>query len=286
MSSQKSPLVVIIGAGGIGAAIAQRIGSEKLLLLADYSQAVLDAASQSLKEHGHSIQTHPVDVTDPSSIQLLVDYASSLGPIHTVVHTAGVSPSIALASNIYSVNLLGAFLVIEAFQKVMTPGASLLCIASMAGHLHPMPSTDEEYFAKSPAAKVLETPSIDTETDSPEKAYGLSKRANILRVKASANAYGERGARINSISPGIISTELGQKELSSPHGAFIKQTIEACPAHRVGTAEDIAEAAAFLTGTGASFITGTDLLVDGGASGLMMEAIKQHMQQAAADASS
>lgn len=283
MSSQKSPLVVIIGAGGIGAAIAQRIGSEKLLLLADYSQSVLDTASQSLKEHGHSIQTHSVDVTDPSSVQALADYASSLGPIRTVVHTAGVSPSTATASKIYDVNLLGAFLVIESFQKVMSPGSSLLCIASMAGHLHTMPGSDEGYFAKTSASKALESSSIDKDTDSPEKAYGLSKRANILRVKASANAYGERGARINSISPGIISTELGQKELSSPHGAFIKQTIDACPAHRVGTVEDVAEAAAFLTGPGASFITGTDLLVDGGASGLMMEAIKQQMHQTAAD---
>lgn len=286
MSAQKSPLVVVIGAGGIGAAIAQRIGGEKIVLLADYSQAVLDTACKSLKEHRYSVRTHPVDVTDPSSIQALVDYASPLGPIHTVVHTAGVSPSIAPASKIYSANLLGAFLVIEAFQKVMAPGSSLLCVASMAGHLHPMSSADEEYFAKAPASKALETSSINMNTDSPEKAYGLSKRANIIRVKASANAYGERGARINSISPGIISTELGQKELSSPHGAFIKQTIEACPAHRVGTAEDVAEAAAFLTGPGASFITGTDLLVDGGASGLMMEAIKQQMQQATEDASS
>ncbi|CAK3856313.1 Hypothetical predicted protein [Lecanosticta acicola] len=283
MSAATPLIIVIIGVGGIGSAIAQRIGSGRLLLLADSSQANLDEASTHLELRGHRTKTQAVDISNASSLEKLANFASSLGHIHTVIHAAGVSPVASSAAQIYTIDLVGTANVIDAFQPVMTPGSSLLCVASMAGHLVDLPPAEQSHLSTAPTSRLVECPSIDANSDDSSKAYSISKLANILRVRASARSYGEKGARINSISPGIISTALGREELAGETGAFIRRTIETCPARRIGTVDDVAEAAAFMTGPNASFMTGTDLLIDGGASGIMKEAIEQRRRAAAAE---
>jgi NAD(P)-dependent dehydrogenase (short-subunit alcohol dehydrogenase family) len=205
-----------------------------------------------------------VDVSDRGSVDKLATAAGSVGRVDAVIHTAGVSPVTATARQIYQVDLLGTAHVIDAFLPVASPGTSLVCVASMAGHFASLPAELERHLATAPSGQLLEHEGIDLDAD-PGTAYVVAKRGNQLRVQAGAHAWGRAGARLNTISPGVISTPMGQAELQGPMGAFIQSMIEESGARRVGTPDDIAAAAAFLTGPDSSFITGNDILVDGGA---------------------
>lgn len=265
MPEQAPPVVVIIGAGGMGTAVAQRIGSGKHVLLADFSEQSLEATSSLLKTGGHQVSTQRVDVSDANSVSQLASFAKELGNLDSIVHTAGLSPTMASTAHIYAVDLVGTAHVIDAFLPVVSRGTSLICIASMAGHMSDLTPESEKFLATAEADQLLSCPAINPDSDDVGIAYTRSKRGNILRVQAFASAYGAKGARINSISPGVISTAMGEKEMSSgENGEIMKGIVAAAPAGRVGTASDIAEAVAFLAGSGASYITGTDLLVDGG----------------------
>lgn len=206
----KPRAAVIIGVGGMGLAIAKRIGPGRHLILADYSKDLLESASKQLEDDGHTVQCHHVDVADTSSVQRVAAGASSVGHIETIVHTAGLSPVQAPAKRIYDVDLLGTANVIEAFAEILTPGGSMVCISSMAGHSFQtkLSSEDEEHLARAPADKLVSHPILQEsgKEASPFYAYGLSKRANHLRVQAAARQYGKRHCRINSISPGTLLT--------------------------------------------------------------------------------
>jgi NAD(P)-dependent dehydrogenase (short-subunit alcohol dehydrogenase family) len=268
-------VVVIIGCGGMGVVIARRLGSGCSILLADASPGQLENATSTLRQEGYTVDGTETDVSSLNAVKELAKRASHIGPIKTIVHTAGLSPIQALPERIYQVDLLGTANVIDAFLEVATAGTSLVVIASMAGHtIQEALATDfEQHLATSPAETLLSHPELDTnvyEANTPEarkaspRAYGISKRANILRVQASAAAFGAKGARINSVSPGVISTVMGQRELDGPYGQHIRKIIDDSPAGRIGTAGDVVNAVAFLASDEASFITGTDLLVDGG----------------------
>jgi len=183
-----------------------------------------------------------------------------------MAHTAGLSPSQASAESILAVDLLGTALVLQEFGEVIAPGGAGVVIASMAGHILPPLSAEQEHSLAHTAAHKL----LTLDFVSPQRitesgiAYGIAKQANHIRISAASAQWGRRGARINSISPGIISTPMGQQELASPVGDGMRAMIAASATGRLGTPEDIALAAAFLLGPDASFITGTDLLVDGG----------------------
>jgi NAD(P)-dependent dehydrogenase (short-subunit alcohol dehydrogenase family) len=264
MNDVPASALVVIGAGGMGLAVARRLASGRRLLLADYSEASLEAALTALRGEGHSAEGHPVDVSDRGSVDKLATAAGSVGRVDAVIHTAGVSPVTATARQIYQVDLLGTAHVIDAFLPVASPGTSLVCVASMAGHFASLPADLEWHLATAPAGELLTHEGIDLDAD-PGTAYVVAKRGNQLRVQAAAHAWGRVGARLNTISPGVISTPMGQAELQGPMGAFIQSMIEESGARRVGTPDDIAAAAAFLTGPDSSFITGNDILVDGGA---------------------
>jgi NAD(P)-dependent dehydrogenase (short-subunit alcohol dehydrogenase family) len=263
MSDSASALVVI-GAGGMGLAVARRLAGGRRLLLADNSEASLETALTALRGEGHLAEGHAVDVSDRASVDKLASAAGSAGRVDAVIHTAGVSPVTATARQIYQVDLLGTAHVIDAFLAVASPGTSLVCVASMAGHFASLPAELERHLATAPSGQLLEHEGIDLDAD-PGTAYVVAKRGNQLRVQAAAHAWGRVGARLNTISPGVISTPMGQAELQGPMGAFIQSMIEESGARRVGTPDDIAAAAAFLTGPDSSFITGNDILVDGGA---------------------
>ena len=155
--------------------------------------------------------------------------------------------------------------VIEAFESVVSPGTSLVCISSMAGYQGPPFSPSlEKHFATAPVSQLLSHPEISHEIPG-GYGYCVAKRANHLRVQAASLAYGLKGARINSISPGVISTPMGVAELQGENGAQVKALIDTCGAKRVGTPDDIANVVAFLGSPESSYITGNDILVDGGA---------------------
>jgi NAD(P)-dependent dehydrogenase (short-subunit alcohol dehydrogenase family) len=259
-------VLVVVGAGGMGRAIARRQGSGKTVLLADFDEATLAAAAGALAGDGHTVTTQQVDVSSTESVSALAKTAAGLGHVTQVVHTAGLSPVQASAAAILKVDLLGAALALEEFGRVIAAGGAGVVISSMAGHMTaPLAAEQEAALARTPAGELLQLPfaSPDVVTD-PGLAYGLAKRANHLRVQSASIAWGERGARINSISPGVISTPMGQQELESASGQVMRAMIEASATGRLGTPDDIAAATAFLLGPESSFITGTDLLVDGG----------------------
>jgi len=258
-------VVVVTGSGSMGLAVARRIAAGRLVLLADASEAALDTGLTTLLGEGHAVEGHLVDVSDAASVRKLAASAAACGRIDAVVHTAGVSPVTASARLIYDVDLLGTAHVIDAFLAAASPGLSLVCIASMAGHFASLSKDLEQHLATAPTDQLLHHPDIDLEASDGANAYITAKRGNHLRVQAAAQAWGRKGARLNTLSPGVTATPMGLQELEGPMGPFIQAMIDASGTGRVGTPADIAAVAAFLTGSDASFITGNDILVDGGA---------------------
>jgi NAD(P)-dependent dehydrogenase (short-subunit alcohol dehydrogenase family) len=259
-------VLVVIGVGGMGRAIARREGAGKALLLADHDSDALRAVADDLRGDCHHVTTRQVDVAERESVAELARAATELGTVTQVAHTAGLSPVQATAEAILRVDLLGVALVLEEFGRVIARGGAGVVIASMAGYLAaPLTAEQENALADTPADDLLRLPFADPSTvTNPGAAYGIAKRGNQVRVRGACTHWGERGARVNSISPGVISTPMGRQELASASGGIMRAMVDASATRRVGTPEDIAAATAFLLGPDSTFITGTDLLVDGG----------------------
>lgn len=260
----KKEVVVVIGAGGIGIAIARRQGFGRTILLSDWNETTLAAAAQSLREASYSVDTAKVDVASRASVHALAATAANVGSVVQVVNTAGLSPNMADAEQVLRVDLYGAAVVFEEFEPVIAPGGAGLVISSMAGHMQtPLQPEEEHALAYLPADELLNLPLLKAVPDS-MAAYILAKRANHLRVQAAAMSWGAKRARVNSLSPGIILTPLALHELNSPIGDGYRAMVAASPARRMAPPEEIAIAASYLLGSDADFITGSDLLIDGG----------------------
>ncbi|HLS77091.1 MAG TPA: SDR family oxidoreductase [Nocardia sp.] len=262
-----SDVLVVIGIGGMGVAIARRLGPGRPVLLADFDDTALHAAADRLRGDGYDVYTQQVDVSDAEAVAALAARAAELGPVTSLAHTAGLSPTQASAAAILGVDLAGVAHVLDEFGKIIAPGGAGVVIASMAGSLTAgaLPAEMETALARTPTAELLDLPFLQ-EDAVPDAgvAYAFAKRGNQLRVQTASLAWGARGARVNSISPGVISTPMGRQELAGDSGANMRAMIAGSGTGRVGTPADIAAAVAFLLGPEASFITGTDLLVDGG----------------------
>lgn len=257
-------VVVVVGVGGMGEVIARRQGTGRKLLVADFNEKTLAALASSLSVDGYDVSTQHVDVGAPESVAALAQTADAAGPVIEVVHTAGLSPVQASRDDILRVDLCGVALVLEAFGKIIAANGAGVVISSMSGHMFPeVPPDQQKEFAVGPIDRLLTLPAV-REVTHPGLAYALAKQANRFRVKAESIRWGERGARLNSVSPGIISTPQGRLELDSNHGKHMRAWIDISGTHRIGTPSDIAHAVAFLLSREASFITGADLLVDGG----------------------
>jgi NAD(P)-dependent dehydrogenase (short-subunit alcohol dehydrogenase family) len=259
-------VIVVIGAGSIGQAIARRVSAGKHVLLADLRRENADAAAKVLNEAGFEVTTATVDVASRPSVQALVETATAIGTVTGVIHAAGVSPSQATPDVILHVDLYGTALVLEAFGDVIAPGGSCVVIASMSGHRLPalMPEQDRA-LAMTPADDLLALPMLQPDqVRDPLHAYQVSKRCNSLRVMAEAVRWGKRGARVNTISPGIIITPLAKDELTGPRGPGYRRMIDLCPAGRAGTPDEVGTVGALLMGAEGAFITGSDILMDGG----------------------
>jgi NAD(P)-dependent dehydrogenase (short-subunit alcohol dehydrogenase family) len=259
-------VIVVVGAGQIGQAIARRIGAGKHVLLASLRQDEADAAAAAFFNAGFDARATTVDVSSRESVSELLGKARKLGAITGLIHAAGVSPSQAPIEAILRVDLYGTALVLELFGEAMAPGGAGFVIASQSGHRLPALTPEQDKaLAMTPTEELL---GIDFVQPSQVKdtlhAYQLSKRGNSLRVMAEAVQWGRRGARLNTISPGIIITPLANDELSGPRGAGYRRMIKGCPVGRAGTPDEVGQLAALLMGPDGGFITGSDFLMDGG----------------------
>lgn len=243
------------------------MGSGRNIFLADYSRAMLDKAEQSLRSEGHTVSSISMDVSSYGAVHKAAQAAAALGPIDAIVHTAGVAPGASNSRQIFEIDLLGTANVLDAFLPVVSHGTSLVCIASMAGSMIPISLNLEKHFATAPRDQLLQHKDIDLsgEGAAAGMAYAVAKRGNQLRVQAAAVTYGRKGARVNSVSPGVILTRLAQAQLDALGGESMRAMIAMSAMKRIGTPGDIANAVAFLCSRESSFISGVDLLVDGGA---------------------
>jgi NAD(P)-dependent dehydrogenase (short-subunit alcohol dehydrogenase family) len=259
-------VTVVIGAGSIGQAIARRVSSGKHVLLADLKKENADAAAKVLSEAGFEVSTTVVDISSRESVHALVEAATAIGDVTGVVHAAGVSPSQAPPAVILKVDLYGTAVILEEFGEVIAPGGSCVVIASMSGHRLPALTADQDrLLATTPTDELLDLEMLlpDKVTD-PLNAYQISKRGNALRVKAESVRWGKWGARVNTMSPGIVITPLAKDELTGPRGESYRRMIDLSPVGRAGTPDEMASLAALLMGPDGAFITGSDFLIDGG----------------------
>jgi NAD(P)-dependent dehydrogenase (short-subunit alcohol dehydrogenase family) len=259
-------VTVVVGAGSIGQAIARRVTAGKHVVLADLRQDASDVAAKTLRDAGFDVSAETVDVSSRASVHSLVEAATAIGDVSGVVHAAGVSPTQASPATILKVDLYGTALLLEEFGAVITRGGAGVVIASQSGHrLPPLTVEENTALATTPVEELLALPMLqpDQVKDSLH-AYQLAKRGNSLRVMAEAVRWGKRGARLNTISPGIIMTPLARDELTGPRGPGYRRMIEVSPAGRAGTPDEVGTVAALLMGPDGAFITGSDFLMDGG----------------------
>ena len=264
MTATTREVVVVTGAGGMGEAIARRLGAGRAVVLADASEAQLGAARRRVEEAGHDVHAVRVDVSSASDVEALARTAASLGTLRCVVHTAGVSPVQATPEQIVAVDVIGTALVLDAFEPLVQAGTVAVCVASMAGTMTALEPDALRLLATTPTNALDKLALLDPTTMDPGAAYGIAKRANQVRVEAASVTWGRRGGRVVSLSPGIIATPMGHAELAGPFGDVMRSMIDMSGARRVGTPDDIAGVVEFLVSPAASFITGADVLVDGG----------------------
>jgi NAD(P)-dependent dehydrogenase (short-subunit alcohol dehydrogenase family) len=259
-------VVVVIGAGSIGQAIARRVGAGKRIVLSDLRMENADSAAEVMRNAGFDVTTEVIDVSSRDSVHELVDAALELGDVTGVIHAAGVSPSQASPAAILSVDLYGTALVLEEFGNVIAAGGSCVVIASQSGHrLGALTPEQDAALATTPADELLALPmlQLDQVADSLH-AYQLAKRGNSLRVMAEAVRWAKRGARVNTISPGIIITPLANDELTGPRGEGYRRMLELSPVGRAGTPDEVGTVGELPMSPAGNFITGSDFLMDGG----------------------
>ena len=255
---------VLVGAGSIGLAIARRVGVGKITVLADYSLDNAQRAAKTMEDAGFETRTIRTDLGSKEDILDLVKFATGLGPVKYLINAAGVSPSQAPVEKILQVDLYGTSVLMEEFGKVIAEGGSGVFISSQSGHRLPALSLEEnEALATAPVDDLLKLPFIAAITDT-LKAYQYSKRCNVLRAAGEACKWGKRGATINTISPGIIITPLANDELHGPRKDGYLKMIAGAPAKRAGTPDEVGDLAEFLMSSRGRFISGTDILIDGG----------------------
>lgn len=260
-------VMILTGAGQIGMAIARRMGYGMKIVIGDKKMENAAGIARIMVNAGFDAAAVEMDLSSRDSILNLIAEAQKYGAISMLVNAAGVSPSQAPVEAILKVDLYGTAVLLEEVGKVIKEGGTGVTISSQSGYRMPALSAGaDEQLATTPteellALEILQPGNIrDT-----LHAYQMAKRCNVKRVMAEAVKWGERGARINSISPGIVVTPLAIDEFNGPRGDFYKNMFAKCPAGRPGTADEIANVAELLMSEKGAFITGADFLIDGGA---------------------
>ena len=260
-------VMILTGAGQIGMAIARRMGYGMKIVIGDKKMENAQTISLTMNEAGFDTVAVEMDLSSRESIQAIIAEAQKYGPITMLVNAAGVSPSPAPIEAILKVDLYGTAVLLEEVGKVIAPGGVGVTISSQSGHRMPAltPEQDEQ-LACTPTEELLKLDILQPENIRDTlHAYQMAKRCNEKRVMAESVKWGEKGARVNSISPGIIVTPLALDEFNGPRGDFYKNMFAKCPAGRPGTADEVANVAELLMSDKGAFITGADFLIDGGA---------------------
>lgn len=260
-------IIVLTGAGQIGMAIARRIGHGKKIFVADWKLENAAAIAKTMEEAGFDVVPFKVDISSRQSVLQLIEAAQKEGEIAMFINAAGVSPSQAPIEQILKVDLYGTAVLLEEFGKVIKVGGTGVTISSQSGHRMPaLTAEEDELLATTPTDELLNLNLLKVENIKDTlHAYQMAKRCNVKKVMAEAVKWGEKGARINSISPGIIITPLALDEINGPRGDFYKNMFAKSPAGRPGTADEVANVAELLLSDKGAFITGADFLIDGGA---------------------
>lgn len=263
----KQDVMILTGAGQIGMAIARRMGYGKKIVVGDKKRENAEEIARVMNNAGFDVVPVEMDLSSRESILNLIGEARKYGEIAMLINAAGVSPSQASIETILKVDLYGTAVLLEEVGKVIKEGGVGVTISSQSGHRMPALTVDEdEQLATTPTEKLLSLDILQPQNIKDTlHAYQMAKRCNVKRVMAEAVKWGERGARINSISPGIIVTPLALDEFNGPRGGFYKNMFAKCPAGRPGTADEIANVAELLMSDRGAFITGSDFLVDGSA---------------------
>ena len=263
----KKDVMILTGAGQIGMAIARRMGYGKKIVIGDKNPDNAQAVAKIMNDAGYDADAVEMDLSSRESIKNLIVKAQEYGDITMLVNAAGVSPSQAPVEAILKVDLYGTAVLLEEVGKVIREGGVGVTISSQSGHRMPALTPEEdEQLACAPAEELLKLDILQPENIRDTlHAYQMAKRCNVKRVMAEAVKWGERGARVNSISPGIIVTPLAIDEFNGPRGEFYKNMFAKCPAGRPGTADEVANVAELLMSGRGAFITGSDFLIDGGA---------------------
>ena len=263
--NNEKQVVALLGAGSMGTAIVRRIGAGKKILLGDISEKALERVGNDFRRCGYDVETLVVNALHKESVDAFAQKAAALGPVMNFIDTAGASPNQANPEHIVDLDMLGTGYAVDAFGKVMAAGGAGLIISSQAAYMYPIPNEVEVQLVRTPTEQLKDVPFIrEVAMQNSGFAYMIAKRMNHLQAqRAAATTWRQRRARINTISPGVIVTPLAYDEFNA-NGEGYQRMIDASAAQRTGTSDEIAEAAAFLLGEHAKFITGTDLLIDGG----------------------
>ena len=258
--------MILTGAGQIGMAIARRMGYGKIVI-GDKKPENARAIAKIMNDAGFDGEAMEMDLSSRESIKNLIAKAQEYGDISMLVNAAGVSPSQASIETILKVDLYGTAVLLEEVGKVIREGGVGVTISSQSGHRMPtLTPKEDEQLACTPTEELLKLDILQPENIKDTlHAYQIAKRCNEKRVMAESVKWGAKGARINSISPGIIVTPLAMDEFNGPRGDFYKNMFAKCPAGRPGTADEVANAAELLMSDKGAFITGADFLIDGGA---------------------
>ncbi|MBR2586562.1 MAG: SDR family oxidoreductase [Thermoguttaceae bacterium] len=263
----KKEAMVVTGAGQISMAIARRVGFGKKIILGDKNPQNLQTAAAVMNNAGYDVVPFEMDLSDRASVKAMIAKAREYGEIKYLVNGAGVSPSQAPIEVILKVDLYGTAVLLEEIGKVIAEGGAGVTISSQSGWRMPqLTPRQDRLLATTPAEELLDLEFLRPEniTDTLH-AYQMAKRCNEKRVMYECVRWGERGARLNAIAPGIIVTPLAVDEFNGPRGEFYKNMFAKCPAGRPGTADEIASIAELLISDAGAFITGSTFLADGGA---------------------
>ncbi len=263
----KKDVMILTGAGQIGMAIARRMGYGRKIMIGDKKTENAQTIAKIMNDAGFDVEAMEMDLSSRDSIKKLIAKAQEYGDITMLVNAAGVSPSQAPIEAILKVDLYGTAVLLEEVGKVIKEGGVGVTISSQSGHRMPaLTPKEDEQLACTPTEELLKLDILQPENIKDTlHAYQMAKRCNEKRVMAESVKWGEKGARINSISPGIVVTPLAMDEFNGPRGDFYKNMFAKCPAGRPGTADEIANVAELLMSDKGAFITGADFLIDGGA---------------------
>ena len=260
-------VMIVVGAGQISMAIARRVGAGKKIILGDKNIENAKNIQKTMVDAGFDVEVIEMDLSSRQDILKMIDMAKSYGPIKMLVNGAGVSPSQTPIEAILKVDLYGTAVLLEEVGKVIEEGRVGITISSQSGfRMKQLTALEDEQLACTPTEELLDLDILQPENiNDTLHAYQLAKRCNEKRVMAESVKWGQRGARINAIAPGIIVTPLAIDEFNGPRGDFYKNMFLKCPAGRPGTADEVANVAELLMNDKGAFITGSTFLMDGGA---------------------